>query len=220
MKAIDLPESLALLAALPEAAALVRQPEVAASWSLSSQLTGFTVGGVAGHLFRATQRLLPTLDGPAPAGEPAGFEAWYLANRMAGPEDLDGDIARWIVDDGEHLAAKGPAVVASRLETLTSEVRERLAVEDAERNVAVLRADRPVPLRAYLGSRLLEVVIHADDLAVSAGLARSPIEDHIVGVACDLLTTMARARSGNLAVLRALTRADRVADPYEVLRVL
>lgn len=218
--AVDLPESQALLAALPGAAALVRRPEVSATWAQPSKLTGFTVGGVAGHLCRATQRLLPTLDGPEPAGQPAGFEAWYLANRMTGPEDLGGDIALWIVDDGEQRAAKGPEAVAADLDALVVEVRERLAVEDAGRHIAVMRTDRPVPLRSYIGSRLLEVVIHADDLAVSAGLARSPIEDHVVGAACDLLAAMARARSGNLDVLRALTRAERVVDPYEVLRVL
>ena len=51
------------------------------------------------------------------------------------------------------------------------------------------------------------------------GETRSGVQP-VVEVATTFLLRLARARSGDLAVVRAMTRADRVADPYDVLRVL
>lgn len=220
MEAIELPESGALLTALPPAEVLIRSPAVAHSWGDPSELTGFSVGGLAGHLFRAVERLLATLDGPSPEGEPAGPADWYLGNRRAGPTGPDDDLAKLIVADGERLAAQGPNTVASELASVARRIRARLAEADADRTVAVARTDRPVPLRDYIGTRLLEVVVHADDLALSAACESADLGPDVLAAASELLFTMARDRSGDLAVVRALTRAERVADPYEVLRVL
>jgi len=220
MQAIELPEAQALLAALPRAAALVRRPEVAAAWGRASDLPGYSVGGVAGHLVRATERMFGTLDGPDPDGDPVGFDAWYLANRMATAADLDEPLARWLVDDGEELAAAGPEPTAAQLGALVATFRDRLAEEPAHRRVSVVRTEHPVPLRDYVASRLVEVVVHADDVATGAGLDDGGLGDDVVAAANAVIIEMAAARSGGRAVLRALTRSDRVADPYDVLRVL
>jgi hypothetical protein len=69
----------------------------------------------------------------------------------------------------------------------------------------------------YLRSRVVELVVHGDDLAASAGLASHPPEGavEVVLLAC---LELARARAGDAAVVRAFTRRER-ADPG-VLRVL
>ena len=61
-----------------------------------------------------------------------------------------------------------------------------------------------MPLRDYLASRVLEVVVHADDVATGGGIAAPTFDAVVVDV----------------AVLRAFTRSNRVTDPYDVLRVL
>lgn len=219
MAAIELPEARALLAALPAAADLVRRPEVTAAWAQRSDLDGFSVGGVAGHLVRAVGRLEPTLDEPAPAGDVAGLDDWYLGNRVEVPGELD-DIARWIRDDGEQLAAKGAPAVADELDAMALRLADRLAAEPDDRMVVVVRTDRPVPVRDYLASRVLEVVVHADDVATASSTPTPSFDASVLDVVLSFVLRLARARAGDLEVLRALTRSQRVPDPYDVLRVL
>jgi uncharacterized protein (TIGR03083 family) len=193
---------------------------VAAAWADASDLPRYSVGGVAGHLVRAVGRLEATLDGPAPEGDDAPLTEWYLDNRVAGPEDLDGDFPTFLRDDGERLAAQGPDALTAELDGLGVRLAERLAAEDAGRRVAVVLTQRPVPLVDYLGSRLVEVVVHADDIAVGAGVDGPRMPAEVVDATVAFLLRLARARSGDLAVVRAMTRAGRVADPADVLRVL
>jgi hypothetical protein len=100
----------------------------------------------------------------------------------------------------------------------------RLATEPPDRAVTVVRTRRPVPLADYLASRVVEVVVHGDDLVCSLDPADGDEAPEpparAVEVATALLLTGARQRCGDRAVLRALTRAERVPDPADVLRVL
>ena len=67
----------------------------------------------------------------------------------------------------------------------------------------------------FASSRLCEVVIHADDVAFSVVLTAT-VDTAVVDVLVDLLTRTARARHGDLAVIRALTRAERVEAVFPV----
>lgn len=220
MRASDLASGRAVLASIPLAAELLRRREVAAAWSKQSDLPSYTVGGVAGHLLRAVGRLEPTLDSPAPEGEPAALTDWYLVNRVTAPEDLEGDFPRFLRDDGERLAEQGPRALADELDALEGRLADRLASEEASRSVSVVLTKRPVPIDDYLGSRLLEVVVHCDDVAFGAGVGAPGFSAEVADVALGFLLRLARARSGDLAVLRAFTREARVDDPYDALRVL
>jgi hypothetical protein len=86
--------------------------------------------------------------------------------------------------------------------------------------VPVVLSDKGVPLVDYLASRVVEIVVHADDIALAAGVETPTFEPVVVEAATAFLVRLARARSGDLAVVRAFTRADRLEDPYDVLRVL
>jgi hypothetical protein len=63
--------------------------------------------------------------------------------------------------------------------------------------------------RALATNRMMELVIHIDDLAVSAGVPTpelpNPATDAVIGI----LATLAARRHGTVPVLRALTRAER-----------
>ena len=72
-------------------------------------------------------------------------------------------------------------------------------------------------LDEYLRTRLVELTVHIDDLAISVDVAPSvPAEAY--AAAMDVLVAVGRRRHGDLAVLRALTRRER--DQVEALRVL
>jgi hypothetical protein len=57
----------------------------------------------------------------------------------------------------------------------------------------------------YMRSRVVELIAHTDDLAVSVGVA--PPEPGSVAIGA--LVELARARSGYLGVIRGLARAER-----------
>ncbi len=210
----------ALLGCLPLASELIRRPLVAAAWDDASDLPGYTVGGLAGHLLRAVGRVEPTLDERPPDDVPAPLTEWYLVNRVASPDDLDAELPRFLRHDGEQLGGRGPEHIAAELDALGRRLRDRLVPEDADRCVGVVLTDRPVPLADYLASRLVEVVVHADDVAFAAGTATPELPPDVAEVVTTFLVRLARARSGDVAVIRAFTRADRLADPYDALRVL
>ena len=63
----------------------------------------------------------------------------------------------------------------------------------------------------YLRSRLVEVLVHTDDLATSVGIDAGPPPPSAVDVALAFLLEAARRDHGDLAVLRAFTRCERVA---------
>jgi hypothetical protein len=74
-------------------------------------------------------------------------------------------------------------------------------------------------LDEYLRICLVEIAVHTEDLALSAGVGvavRSP--GSAVSVAINLLVVVGRKRHGDEAVLRALARRER--DPVQALRVL
>lgn len=221
MPAIDLPESAALLDALASVAELLRDDEVAGRWNDPSTVERYSVGGVAGHLCQACERLVDVLDAPAPDGEPLlDLSAWFGQNRVASDADLDESIATWLRETGEAKAQVGAAALADTLNSLTTTIAERLAVERVERTVVSVRTPtRPIPLVDYVASRVVEVVIHGDDVAHAAGVAWEP-PPGAAALASEFLLRMARDRSGDLAVLRALARAERVDDPADVLRGL
>lgn len=97
-------------------------------------------------------------------------------------------------------------------------LRARLAEEPAGRRVAVAhRPGKELVLDEYLRTRLVEIAVHTEDLALSVGVAvRSP--EAAVSMAIDLLVAAAVERHGDEAVLRALMRRER--DLVEALRVL
>ncbi|MGN2635213.1 hypothetical protein ACTD5D_03275 [Nocardia takedensis] len=61
----------------------------------------------------------------------------------------------------------------------------------------------------FLLTRLLELVVHSDDLALSADLPTPPLPPHVYEPVLDLLTRLAVTRHGQTAVLRTLARAER-----------
>jgi hypothetical protein len=90
----------------------------------------------------------------------------------------------------------------------------------ADRAVPVIRvAGGQVCLQDYLRTRVLEVIIHADDVACSvAGLVVADPPRAAVDVTLGVCLEMARARVGDVGALRAFTRGERAAP--DALRVL
>jgi hypothetical protein len=70
-------------------------------------------------------------------------------------------------------------------------------------------APAAIRLADFLPTRVLELVVHADDLAVSVGVeAPAPSKD-TASVAIEVMIAFARTTHGDQEVLRALARRER-----------
>ena len=69
--------------------------------------------------------------------------------------------------------------------------------------------DCAVPTDDFLVVRLMEIVVHADDLACSVGVATPAFGVEVLEPVLALLAALAARRRGQDAVLRALSRHER-----------
>ena len=65
----------------------------------------------------------------------------------------------------------------------------------------------------FLVVRLMEIVVHADDLAASVGIPTPAFDDDVLHPALALLAMLGARRHGQDAAVRALSREERAARP-------
>lgn len=216
-----LPERLeAFFDAADLASAVLANEAVAQRWDEPSAVASFSVGGLAAHVHAAVRFLEVALDEPLPASpKEVSLADFYGANRMDGEDDRQQDFHVLIREHAEDRARYGAESVRDRFAGLVSRLRDRLGGEPADRLVPVLRVpDGVTSLETYVRTRVVELVVHSDDLASSAGLPELIIPPVAAKVVIDVSLELARARSGDLEVIRAFTRAER--STPDTLRVL
>jgi Mycothiol maleylpyruvate isomerase N-terminal domain len=204
------------LEAITAATPLVSSPALAARWEEPSALERFSLRGLAGHLLRAVTSVEVYLDRPEPPPEGAISAAAYYSAAVS-ETDLAGELHTAIRQRGEDTAAGGPAALAADWVAAADRMRARLGAEPPGRRVRVLY-DLVLTLDDYLATRVVELCVHADDLAVSLDEPPPALPEAATGVAVTTLVEVARLRRGDTAVLRALARRER--DTVEALRVL
>lgn len=205
----------AFLDAAATAVRLLEQPELAGHWAGASVLPEFTVAGLAGHLFRGMSTVERYLDEPEPSQ--AGISAASYFDTVIRSADISDPANQAIRARGEEAAAGGPAALAGDARATLARLTSRLAGEGPGRHVRVA-GGLVLTLDEYLRTRVVELVVHADDLAASLGVEPVPPQPATTAVAIDVLVGVARIRHGDRAVLWALARRER--DTAGALRVL
>ncbi|HEX8919242.1 MAG TPA: maleylpyruvate isomerase N-terminal domain-containing protein, partial [Chloroflexota bacterium] len=105
---------------------------------------------------------------------------------------------------------RGQDALLSAFDQAAVQLSQRLLHEPAGRAVQVT-GGLTLSLDEYLRTRMAELAVHADDLAVSIG-AEASLPRETWGEAIQMLVDLARLRHGDVAVLRALARRERVTD--------
>lgn len=187
---------------------LLADDRVAAAWDRPSALDRMTVGGLAGHLARAVTSVPAVLRAPEPDAAPIPLAEHYTRSAWVGA-DLDAPVNAGIRDIADDEAADGPAALAERTRQALAELATLLAGERAGRPVLLPWAGWPLTIEDFLTTRMLEIAVHVDDLAVSAGLPTPELPRDVLDPVLALLHELAVRRHGPLAVLRALSRAER-----------
>jgi uncharacterized protein (TIGR03083 family) len=210
----------AFFAACDLALDVVRSRRVASGWERESAVEGFTVGALAAHVYSAIRRFEAALEEPEPVSpEVVGdIASFYGLNRIEHRGQLRDSFHIAIREDAAKRANQGPDALAQRFEAMVGRLRTRLAAEPMNRLVPVWRIEGgATELANYLQTRVVELVVHTDDLAASVGMELD-LPPEAACAAFAVFVELARARSGDVAVLRAFARRERAAS--DVLRVL
>ncbi|SEF87537.1 Mycothiol maleylpyruvate isomerase N-terminal domain-containing protein [Thermomonospora echinospora] len=202
------PMSQTYLEVAASALTLLSDPAVAGAWRAPSALAGFTVGGLAEHLATQIFSVRAGLAAPWPDHEVIGLLDHYSRVSWLGA-DLDAEANVAIREGGEQSAAEGPQALVGRADAALAELRDLLPALPADRPLSINRYAWALRLEDVLVTRVMELAVHSDDLAVSVGVPTPSLPPQAVERVTDLLTRLAVQRHGPTAVLRALSRAER-----------
>lgn len=193
-------------------APLVASDDVARTWDEESALPGLTVGGLTTHLVSqlATATEFLRID-PVPPHAPVVTLAelyertdWFLAPVDAGENTS-------IRDDFNEMAGAGHAGAVEVLRASAADLPAALAA--AGPTTYVPWQDCCLATDDFLVVRLMEVVVHADDLAASVRAEPVGFDDDVLHPVLALLAVLGARRHGQVAAVRALSRAERATAP-------
>jgi hypothetical protein len=189
---------------------ILSRAEVVESWSRPSAVPRYTVGGVAAHAVHGVLWLEQVLKDAEPAGLRRVRVHEYMGlNRVDGENDDPFGAA--LRSAAEAFAETGARIVAAALSVSRDELVSLLEAAPAARAVPVIRVvGAYAPLSEYLPTRILEAIVHGDDVASSvSGLQVPDPPPGAVTAGLEVCLELARARVGDLESLRAFTRTER-----------
>lgn len=193
---------------------LLDHPELDKRWASPSSLERMTVGELTAHLARAVTIVPGYLetDGDPPLRDAAGY---ILALFPEADNHPDSDLSIAVRQRASTDAGPGPESVRDSWDRARADLGDRLSTVEADKTIAVRGSSMAVD--DYLQTRMVELVVHGDDLADSLGVPPPEFPPAITDVVLDCLVALASRRADPLSVIRAMTRTER-GDP-EVLRV-
>lgn len=192
------------------AAELLDTPGLGDHWDEPAVLEGYTVGGLAGHLARAAITVDRYLDDDPATGTPIG-PAEYFIRGLGDVDPINDTLHRAVRERGEQAGAIGPTALADEVRAIRGRLTERFEAEPADRLVSVFQG-LAMRLDEYLETRIVELVIHLDDLATSAGLPSPRVAREAEALVLRTLVEMATARHGASVMIRALARRERISE--------
>ena len=185
----------------------IQRSEVRDQWLLPSALPKMSIGALACHLGRQVVRaaeLLPVATDLPPldcVDTHYHQAAWVMSTS---PDDPPNDRST-----DETAAAHGADVLADRCSGALQTVRRLLADGTARDVVAIPWQGWSLRRDDFLLTRMLEIVVHTDDLALSVGVSTPEFPAEVFAPVRDLLVRLAVKRRGQSAVIGALARSER-----------
>jgi hypothetical protein len=189
---------------------LIARPEVAAHWTAESSCPGMTVGALTRHLVEQSRYVVALLGPDAPSAPPdaetISLLEHYARSGWVGAE-LDDDANLFVREKSEGQALEGVDRAVALQASAAGELPSVLANAPSSTFVpwasACLRSDD------FVVTRLLEMVVHADDLAASVDVATPDFGPAVLEPVLGVLAALAVVRHGQDAVIRTLTRPQR-----------
>src|SRR4051812_34540365 len=201
----------AFLAAARVAAGPGRRPQVSARWADESACEGMTVGGLACHLASQLDNTVRLLGAGASDQPPIRLVDHYSrAGWVRGTLDDEANVG--IREDSNSQAGAGPDALVSTVSRRLEELPGLLASVGSTDPVLIPWQGWSLTARDFLVTRMMEIVVHSDDLAASIEVDTPEFPHDVLTPVLGLLTDVAVRRHGSTAVVRALTRPQRAPD--------
>ena len=197
---------LAYIDSLPPTISLLSEPRVREMWESPSALEGMTVGELAAHLAQTITRVPDTL-AALPSDLVMGGAERFLHTGWA-TTDANSQANTAIRDRARGEAAVGAQAVVESVRAASVALADLLPAQ-AEDRLVVMPDGVSLDLDDYIITRLLELVVHCDDLAQSVGVPTPEMPFAAIHAVIELLVEASVARHGWTAVLRALSRQER-----------
>lgn len=197
------------------AVAVLGEARVSSRWNETSALPLYLVSGLAGHLAGQVGVVLKVLEG-AGAAEVEGSVvsgADFIVQGRWIDAPPDSEVHEHIRRSGDQYAQHGPA-------DLVTLARRQLSI--IERELSGRRLDEPVKfpwdsphlsLEDLLINRMMEIVVHVDDLCASVDIPVPEFPTEIGESVLNLLLAVALRREGAHRLIQSLTRPDRLTVP-------
>ncbi|QYN32121.1 maleylpyruvate isomerase N-terminal domain-containing protein [Pseudonocardia sp. DSM 110487] len=197
--------------AFPSAASialeLIRRQDVSDGWSQRSALPKMSIGALACHLGRQISHAAELLQADAALPTLESADAHYARAAWVTATSPDDPVNDRSTDDAE--AELGPSALRNRATAALQTARDLLVAGGARDVVPIPWQGWSLRRHDFLLTRLLEIVVHSDDLAVSLDLPTPEFPDEAFAPVRDLLVRLAVRRHGQSALVSALTRRER-----------
>jgi hypothetical protein len=191
---------------------LIASTQVASAWHRPSALDQWTVAGLAGHTARSVFLVPGILAADVDPGLPTASAVDYFVGALSNTDlDVDSEMSQHIRERGLEESRTGHADLAARYRDELADLAGVLATIDPERDVSAW--GMRLSLSQYLVTRMVELAIHGDDLAVSVGVAPPALPATAEATVVQTLAAIAGRRRGFTAVMRGLARRERVTGP-------
>jgi len=195
--------------AAEQAAELIGTDAVRDRWDEPSALDGMTVGALAAHLHRATGAVIAYLDRSDPERRITDVAADDLLTKSTYfHAAVDSPVHERIKEVSATEAAAGHAELAAASRQLATDLAVRLPAESEERLIGAL-GGRVLTLDDFCRTRMIETLMHIDDLAHSVGLPTPAVDPAGTAEVIEIIVDIARHLHGDWAVIHALARAER-----------
>jgi hypothetical protein len=200
----------AYLAAAGQATDLLGRPEVAAAWEMPSALELMPVSALAGHLAYQILSVGAVLADPEPASLDMTIpllEHYARATWIGAPLESKANVG--IRARGEQTAAEGAVALHEHAVAALAGQHIELAKRSGDEAVFLPQTGWALKLDDFLTTRMLELAVHMDDLAVSTGVSAPDLPDAAFDPVLLVLSRLAVRRHGQAALLRAFARQER-----------
>jgi hypothetical protein len=167
-----------------------------------------TVGGLAHHTVAQVAHVVRLLGQPPRDQEPISAPEHYARADWVS-EDAEGETNVRIREASDQQAVGGPDGLRALVEDFLPRLEVALAAPRDPDTVHVPWQGWSLSTPDFLLTRMLELVVHSDDLAASVDLPTPEFPEPVFGAVARLLAVVSARRHGQAAVVRTLARPQR-----------
>ena len=198
----------AFLAAVDLSWELASAPEVRDAWAAESACAGMTVGGLTHHLLNQATNTARGLE--AAPGDAAPIRLLEHYSRAAWVRSAPDDEVNVAIREGDNeRALLGPGMVLAKARESIDALPGLLGAPRDPDVIFIPWQGWALTTSDFLTTRMMEMVVHGDDLAASVGLETPTYPEDVIEPVLGLLTGVAVQRLGQTAVFRGLSRPQR-----------